>query len=84
MIRMKAYVLVNTELGMESEITNTLADVNEITNIHGLYGLYDLIIEIEADNMDRIKEVALNKVRLLDNVKSTITLLTYGESFINE
>ena len=81
---MKAYVLVNTELGMESEITNTLADVNEITNIHGLYGLYDLIIEIEADNMDRIKEVALNKVRLLDNVKSTITLLTYGESFINE
>ena len=81
---MKAYVLVNAELGMESEITNNLTDVNEITNIHGLYGLYDLIIEIEADNMDRIKDVALNTIRRLDNVKSTITLLTYGESFINE
>jgi DNA-binding Lrp family transcriptional regulator len=81
---MKAYVLVNAELGMESEITKTLEDVNEITNIHGLYGLYDLIIEIEAENMDRIKDVALNKIRRLDNVKSTITLLTYGDSFINE
>jgi DNA-binding Lrp family transcriptional regulator len=81
---MKAYVLVNAELGMESEITKTLEDVNEITNIHGLYGLYDLIVEIEAENMDRIKDVALNKIRRLDNVKSTITLLTYGDSFINE
>ena len=81
---MKAYVLVNAELGMASEITKTLEDVNEITNIHGLFGLYDLIIEIEGDDMDRIKEVALNKIRRLDNVKSTITLLTYGESFINE
>ncbi|MCK5671572.1 Lrp/AsnC ligand binding domain-containing protein, partial [Candidatus Bathyarchaeota archaeon] len=75
---------VNAELGMASEITKTLEDVNEITNIHGLFGLYDLIIEIEGDDMDRIKEVALNKIRRLDNVKSTITLLTYGESFINE
>jgi len=81
---MKAYVLVNAELGMESEITKNLEDVNEITNVYGLYGLYDLIIEIEGDNMDRIKEVALNKIRRLDNVKNTITLLTYGESFINE
>ena len=81
---MKAYVLVNAELGMASEITKTLEDVNEITNIHGLLGLYDLIIEIEGDDMDRIKEVALNNIRRLDNVKSTITLLTYGESFINE
>ena len=81
---MKAYVLMNAELGMESEITKILEDVNEITNIHGLYGLYDLIIEIEAENMDRIKDVALNKIRRLDNVKSTITLLTYGDSFINE
>ena len=81
---MKAYVLVNTELGMESEITKNLENVNEITNIYGLYGLYDLIVEIEADNMDRIKDVALNKIRRLVNVKSTITLLTYGDSFINE
>ncbi len=81
---MKAFVLLNTELGMESKITEALKGVEEITNIYSLYGIYDIIIEMEADTMDRIKEVVFNKVRRLDNVKSTITLLTYGEPLVNE
>jgi len=81
---MKAFVLLNTELGMESKIVEALNGVEEITNIHSLYGIYDLIIEMEAETMDRIKEVVFNKVRRLDNVKSTITLLTYGEPLFNE
>jgi len=81
---MKAFVLLNTELGMESKIIEALNGVDEITNIHSLYGIYDLIIEMEADSMDKIKEVVFNKVRRLDNVKSTITLLTYGEPLHNE
>ena len=81
---MKAFVLLNTELGMESKIVEVLNGVEEITNIHSLYGIYDLIIEMEAETMDKIKEVVFNKVRRLDNVKSTITLLTYGEPLFNE
>jgi DNA-binding Lrp family transcriptional regulator len=81
---MKAFVLLNTELGMESKIIEALNGVEEITNIHSLYGIYDLIIEMEADSMDKIKEVVFNKVRRLDNVKSTITLLTYGDPLLNE
>jgi len=81
---MKAFVLLNTELGQEAKITEALKDVKEITHIHSLYGIYDLIIEMEAESMDRIKEVVFNKVRRLDNVKSTITLLTYGEPIINK
>ncbi len=81
---MKAFVLLNTELGMESKITEALKGVDEITNIYSLYGIYDIIIEMEAETMDRIKEVVFNKVRRLDNVKSTITLLTYGEPLLNE
>jgi len=81
---MKAFVLLNTELGMESKIIEALNGVEEITKIHSLYGIYDLIIEMEAESMDLIKEIVFNKVRRLDNVKSTITLLTYGEPIHNE
>jgi len=81
---MKAFVLLNTELGMESKIIEALNGVEEITNIRSLYGIYDLIIEMEAESMDAIKEVVYDKVRHLDNVKSTITLLTYGDPLINE
>lgn len=81
---MKAYVLLNVDLDMGAVVTQKLADVNEIVNIYGVYGIYDYIIELEADSMDRIKDVALNKIRRLHNVRSSITLLTYGDSFINE
>ena len=81
---MKAFVLLNTELGQESNIIEALEGVEEITKIHSLYGIYDLIIEMEAESMDKVKEIVFNRVRRLENVKSTITLLTYGESVINK
>ena len=81
---MKAYVLLNSELGQESKIIEALEGVEEITQIYSLYGIYDLIIEMEADSMDRVKEVVFNRVRRLENVKSTITLLTYGEPVLNK
>lgn len=81
---MKAFVLLNTELGQEASITEALEGVKEIIGIHSLYGIYDLIIEMEAESMDRIKEIVFNRVRRLEHVKSTITLLTYGEPIINK
>lgn len=81
---MKAYVLLNTELGQETAIMESLKDVKEVIGIHNLYGIYDLIIEMEADSMDKVKEIVFNRVRRLEHVKSTITLLTYGEPIFNE
>lgn len=81
---MKAYVLLNAELGQEASIIDALQGVKEIKNIYSLYGIYDLIIEMEADSMDRVKEVVFNNVRRLEHVKSTITLITYGEPVKNE
>ena len=77
---MKAYVLINTELGREPEVTEALRAVKEITAIHSLYGIYDVIVEVEAETMDEVKEVVFNKIRRLDQVKSTITFITYGGS----
>ena len=77
---MKACVLINTELGREPEVTEALRAVKEITAIHSLYGIYDVIVEVEAETMDEVKEVVFNKIRRLDQVKSTITFITYGGS----
>ena len=80
---MKAYVLLNTELGKEPEVIKAIKDAKEIKNIYSLYGIYDNIVEVEADTMERVKEVVFNRIRRLDNVKSTITLITYGQPIQN-
>jgi DNA-binding Lrp family transcriptional regulator len=80
---LKAYVLLNTELGKEPEVIKAMKDAKEVKNIYSLYGIYDVIVEIEAETMEKVKEVVFNRIRRLDNVKSTITLITYGDPVIN-
>lgn len=77
---MKAYVLINTELGQETAVIDVIKNVKEITATYALYGIYDVIVEVEAETMDRVKEIVFNDIRRLENVKSTITLITYGEA----
>lgn len=80
---MKAYVLLNTELGKEPEVIKAMKDAKEVKTIYSLYGIYDVIVEVEAETMEKVKEVVFNRIRRLDNVKSTITLITYGDPVIN-
>jgi len=63
LINLKAYILINSELGREADIISALENVKEIKNIYSLYGIYDLIVEMEADTMDLIKEIVFNKIR---------------------
>ena len=80
---MKAYILLNTELGKEPEVIKEMKGAKEVKNIYSLYGIYDVIVEVEAETMEKVKEVVFNRIRRLDNVKSTITLITYGEPISN-
>ena len=80
---MKAYVLLNTELGKEPEVVQAMKGAIEIKKIYSLYGIYDILVEVEAETMEKVKEVVFNRIRRLDQVKSTITLITYGESIRN-
>ena len=76
---MKAFVLINTELGQEATVVEALDHVNGINEVRALYGIYDVIAEVEADSMDKVKEIVFNNIRRLESVKTTITLITYGE-----
>lgn len=81
---LKAYVLMNTELGQEEAVVKALSTVEGIEGIHALYGIYDVIAEVKAESMEKVKEIVFTKIRRLENVRATITLITYGESFIRE
>jgi DNA-binding Lrp family transcriptional regulator len=77
---LKAYILVNTELGETSEVVRELKEIMEIKNVYIVYGIYDIIVEVEVDAMDKVKELVFDKVRRLNYVKSTITLIADNET----
>ena len=70
-----AYILINTELGSEDEIQEKLIKYPEVKEAYVVYGVYDLIIKIESDTMEKIKRTVTWKIRRLDKVRSTLTMI---------
>lgn len=70
----KAFVLLNTNLGSEGHIQAELKKVDGITGVHQVYGVYDIVIEIEAASPQDLKNIVFSKIRTLRDVRSTLTL----------
>ena len=75
MIMPTAYVLLNCELGHENEIINELKKLPGVVEVEGSYGVYDMIVKISADTMDKLKETITWHVRKIEKIKSTLTLI---------
>ena len=71
----KAFVFLNIDAGSEPEILKSLREVPEVKESYFVYGVYDVVAKIETDSMDKLKEVISQKVRRLDNVRSTLTMI---------
>ena len=71
-----AYVLLNTELGAETEVMKDMTMIVEIKEAHLVYGVYDIIARIEAETMEDLKNIISWKVRRINRVRSTLTMIT--------
>ena len=71
-----AYVLLNTDLGAETEVMKDMKMIVEIKEAHMVYGVYDIIARIEAETMEALKNIISWKVRRINRVRSTLTMIT--------
>ncbi|MCW4034748.1 MAG: Lrp/AsnC ligand binding domain-containing protein [Candidatus Bathyarchaeota archaeon] len=70
-----AYVLINTEPKHMESVVATLEQLDSVVEIFPVYGVYDVVAKIEAETMEKLKDIVTWKVRSLDEVRSTITML---------
>jgi DNA-binding Lrp family transcriptional regulator len=75
-----AFVLINTEIGSEADVLRDLKKVEGVEEAHAVYGVYDIIARVKADTMDKLKEIVTWKVRRLDKVRSTLTMIVVEEA----
>jgi len=71
----KAFVLMNAELGSEDSIVNELKKLEGVKEVYQVYGVYDIVAQVEANTMERVKETITWKLRKLNGVKSTLTII---------
>lgn len=71
----KAYVLINCDVEKEEVVLGTLRKINSVTEAHGTFGAYDIIVEVKADTAELLRDVITWKIRKSPFIKSTLTLI---------
>ena len=70
-----AFVLINAEIGAEHEVLKELKEIPEVKEAYMVYGVYDIIARVETDTMQELKDTISWKIRRLDKVRSTLTMI---------
>ena len=74
-----AFVLINAEIGAEDDVVNALNKITNVIEAHIVYGAYDIVVKVSAESMNRLKEIITWKIRRLDRVRTTLTMIVMEE-----
>ena len=79
-----AYVLINSDLGTDESIISKIKEIlkNEKDvefTTQGVYGIYDIVLKISSDNTDVLRNIITYKIRKINKVQSTLTMMVVEE-----
>lgn len=79
-----AYVLLNSDLGSDQAIISKIKEIldneeNIKYEVQGVYGVYDIVLKVTSDNSEKLRGVITNKIRKIDKVQSTLTMMVIEE-----
>tara|TARA_B100001013_G_C24530827_1_gene410698 strand:+ start:445 stop:717 length:273 start_codon:yes stop_codon:yes gene_type:complete len=76
--RIQAYVLLNVDSKYQKDIVNKAKSVPTVQNVKTIYGIYDIMIILESDDMNAVKNAIDNDIHKLDGVTNLTSLVTVG------
>ena len=71
----EAFVLINCDLGAEDEIIQNLKGLDNVIEVAGIFGAYDIISKVEAENNEVLRETITLKIRKMSKIRSSLTLM---------
>ncbi|QLH03041.1 transcriptional regulator [Nitrosopumilus cobalaminigenes] len=70
-----AYVMLNCELGAEAEIIEQLKEIEQVADVFETIGTHDMMVKLQAENFEKIREIVSWNIQKLKKVRSTATLI---------
>ncbi|MEZ7989040.1 MAG: Lrp/AsnC ligand binding domain-containing protein [Nitrosopumilus sp.] len=70
-----AYVMLNCELGAEEGLIEQLKELEQVVDVFETIGTHDMMVKLQAENFEKIREVVSWNIKKLPKVRSTATLI---------
>jgi len=70
-----AYVMLNCDLGAEAEIIEKLKELEQVADVFETIGTHDMLVKLQADNFEKIREIVSRNIQQLPKVRSISTLI---------
>jgi len=68
-------VFVRLLSGHEEAVMEALRQVSGAQNVIAIFGRWDLVVTVEAEDIDELASVVVNKIRAIPGVTATETLI---------
>jgi DNA-binding Lrp family transcriptional regulator len=70
-----ALVLLTTEIGAEKHVLNSLKKISGVQEAHPLWGVYDIIANVQAPDMEALKTIITSNINKIGKVNSKLTMI---------
>jgi DNA-binding Lrp family transcriptional regulator len=70
-----AFLLINVDPGTEKEVADEIKLIPNVKDVYLTYGVFDLVVKIEAETPEKLKGIITYQVRALKNIQSTLTMI---------
>lgn len=70
-----AYVMLNCELGAEAAVIEQLRELEQVVDVFETIGTHDMMVKLQAENFEKIREIVSWNIQKLKNVRATSTLI---------
>jgi DNA-binding Lrp family transcriptional regulator len=77
----KAFVLINTnDCTNDDLILTQLKKIDGISEAYKVSGIYNILVKVEAETMDKVAKVVNHRLKNLKNIQSTLTMVAIRNS----
>jgi len=70
-----AYVLIKSDLGAEQKVIEQLEKLEQVVRIDRTFGDYDMVVKLESEHIEKIRETIARNIKKIDKVRATLTLV---------
>lgn len=73
----RAYILIVASPGETQAVSDALASIEDVKQAHQVIGPYDIVAEIEVEDLADIPPILSEHIRTIAGVENTTSLVTF-------